>query len=87
MKRNYILENVQDVEKEWTLAILLDGYCDRDNSACRKKIFSDKEWKKHYNDNGEDCWTTWEELECDINYTKDGEEVENKDCKCYWCNK
>ena len=36
-----------------------------------------------------DCiyYTEWDELDCDINYTKEGLEVENKNCTCYWCNK
>ena len=49
-------------------------YCD---NTCRSTIMTDKEWKEHYTDDGEDCWTEWHELESDINYTKNGQEVEN----------
>ena len=54
-------------------------YCDRNDSECRKTIFSDKEWDEHYDDEGDDCWTTWE-LEDDINYTIWGHEVEMAKC-------
>ena len=57
-----------------------EWYCDRDDSACRKKIFSDKEWAEHYTDDGDDCWTTWECLEKDINYTNCGLEVHMFQC-------
>ena len=55
-------------------------YCDRNDSECRKTIFSDKEWDEHYDDEGEDCWTTWFELEDDFNYTKSGALVEMAKC-------
>ena len=54
-------------------------YCDRNDSECRKTIFSDEEWDEHYDDEGDDCWTTWE-LEDDINYTISGHEVEMSKC-------
>ena len=41
-----------------------ETYC---SDKCRQTIMSDKEWEKHYTDDGDDCWTTWE--------LEDGDEI------------
>tara|TARA_Y100001972_G_scaffold122415_1_gene168009 strand:+ start:178 stop:387 length:210 start_codon:yes stop_codon:yes gene_type:complete len=31
-------------------------YC---SDECRRKLMSDEEWDKHYDDDGDDYWTEW----------------------------
>ena len=40
-----------------------EGYIINDNyycsDECRRKLMTDKEWNEHYDDDGDDYWTTW----------------------------
>ena len=68
-----------------------EGYVWDVGYACSDEcLYVDGYTKKQFKEDYEmDCiyYTEWDELDCDINYTKEGLEVENKNCTWYWCNK
>ena len=46
-----------------------ETYC---SDKCRRTIMSDKEWEKHYTDDGDDCWTSWELEDADEIFDDNG---------------
>ena len=51
----------------------LKYYC---NDSCRQTIMTNKQWEKHYSDDGDDYWSTWYDDYDDGYYTRNGEYIE-----------